>query len=94
MPTRALNAVVSRRIDVAPGLMVLSVAPENWKADFEPGQFAVMGLPREAPRTPFSDPEPPSDRPDQLIRRAYSIASPSLPGHHLEFFVTLVRSES
>lgn len=88
-----LNAVVSQRIDVAPGLMVLHIAPDGGAVPtFEPGQFAVVGLPASAPRTPLSDPEPPREGPDKLIRRAYSIASPSLPGHHLELFVTLVRS--
>ncbi len=88
-----LNAVVSQRIDVAPGLMVLHVAPDAGALpSFEPGQFAVVGLPASAPRTPLSDPEEPRQGPDKMIRRAYSIASPSLPGHHLELFVTLVRS--
>jgi len=88
-----LNAVVSQRIDVAPGLMVLHVAPDQGVLpEFEPGQFAVVGLPATAPRTPLSDPEEPRQGPDRLIRRAYSIASPSLPGHHLELFLTLVRS--
>jgi ferredoxin--NADP+ reductase len=88
-----LNAVVSQRIDVAPGLMVLHVAPDAGAVPtFEPGQFAVVGLPASAPRTPLSDPEEPRQGPDKMIRRAYSIASPSLPGHHLELFVTLVRS--
>jgi ferredoxin--NADP+ reductase len=92
MPTQ-LNAVVSQRIDVASGLMVLHVAPDSGEVTpFEPGQFAVIGLPANAPRTPFSDPGEPVENPDRLIRRAYSIASPSLPGHHLEFFITLVRS--
>ena len=89
----SLNAVVSQRIDVAPGLMMLHVAPDAGALPpFEPGQFAVVGLPASAPRTPLSDPEPPRDGPERLIRRAYSIASPSLPDHHLELFVTLVRS--
>jgi len=88
-----LNAVVSQRIDVAPGLMVLHIAPLAGDLPvFEPGQFAVVGLPGSAPRTPLSDPEEAPADPDKLIRRAYSIASPSLPGHHLELFVTLVRS--
>ena len=88
-----LNAVVSQRVDVAPGLMVLQIAPDSGRLpDFQPGQFAVVGLPASAPRTPLSDPEEPRQGPDKLIRRAYSIASPSLPGHHLELFVTLVRS--
>jgi ferredoxin--NADP+ reductase len=88
----ALNAVVSHRIDLAPGLMVLQVVPDGGLPAFEPGQFAVVGLPAGAPRTPLSDPEEPGGDPDRLIRRAYSVASASLPGHHLEFFVTLVRS--
>lgn len=88
-----LNAVVSQRMDVAPGLMVLQIAPDAGAVpSFEPGQFAVIGLPASAPRTPLSDPEAPRQGPDKMIKRAYSIASPSLPGHHLELFITLVRS--
>ena len=88
-----MNATVSQRIDVAPGLMVLHIVPDSGAVQsFEPGQFAVIGLPHGAPRTPLSDPEEPGPQPDKMIRRAYSIASPSLPGHHLELFITLVRS--
>jgi ferredoxin--NADP+ reductase len=92
MPPVQLNAVISQRIDVAPGLMVLHIVPDKGVPAFEPGQFAVVGLPAGAPRTPMSDPEEPPADPEKLIRRAYSLASPSLPGHHLELFVTLVRS--
>lgn len=92
MGSGSLNAVVSQRIDVAPGLMVLQVVPDAGLPAFEPGQFAVVGLPAGAPRTALSDPEEPPPDPDRLIRRAYSVASASLPGHPLEFFVTLVRS--
>jgi ferredoxin/flavodoxin---NADP+ reductase len=88
-----LNAVVTQRIDLAPGLMVLRIAPESGPLPtFKSGQFAVVGLPASAPRSPLADPEEPGADPDRFIRRAYSIASPSLPGEHLELFVTLVRS--
>jgi ferredoxin--NADP+ reductase len=88
-----LNAVVTQRIDLAPGLMVLRIAPELGPVPtFRPGQFAVVGLPASAPRSPLADPEEPGADPERLIRRAYSIASPSLPGEHLELFLTLVRS--
>jgi ferredoxin--NADP+ reductase len=88
-----LNAVVTQRIDLAPGLMVLRIAPEAGPVPvFQPGQFAVVGLPASAPRTPLADPEEAGGDPGRFIRRAYSIASPSLPGEHLELFVTLVRS--
>jgi ferredoxin--NADP+ reductase len=93
MPAPELNAVVTQRIEVAPGLIILRVAPDGWNLPpFEPGQFAVIGLPRSAPRVPLSDPEEPADGPQKLIRRAYSIASGSLDREYLEFFVTLVRS--
>jgi ferredoxin--NADP+ reductase len=88
-----LNAVVTQRIDLAPGLMVLRITPEKGPVPvFQSGQFAVVGLPASAPRTPMADPEEPGADPGRFIRRAYSIASPSLPGEHLELFVTLVRS--
>jgi ferredoxin/flavodoxin---NADP+ reductase len=88
-----LNAVVTQRIDLAPGLMVLRITPETGPVPvFQPGQFAVVGLPASAPRTPLADPEEAGGDPGRFIRRAYSIASPSLPGEHLELFVTLVRS--
>jgi ferredoxin--NADP+ reductase len=88
-----LNAVVTQRIDLAPGLMVLRITPEAGPVPtFQPGQFAVVGLPASAPRSPLADPEEPGADPERFIRRAYSLASPSLPGEHLELFVTLVRS--
>jgi ferredoxin--NADP+ reductase len=88
-----LNAVVTQRIDLAPGLMVLRIAPESGPMPtFLPGQFAVVGLPASAPRSPMADRDEPNPDPERFIRRAYSIASPSLPGEHLELFLTLVRS--
>lgn len=87
------NAVLTQRIEVAPGLCILRIAPEGWKLpDFTPGQFAVIGLPAGAPRVPLSDPEEPPVDPGRLIRRAYSIASSSLSREYLELFVTLVTS--
>ena len=86
------NAVLTQRIEVAPGLAIFRVAPVGWTLPpFTPGQFAVLGLPASAPRTPFSDPEEPGD-PARIIRRAYSIASSSLAREHLEVYVNLVRS--
>jgi ferredoxin--NADP+ reductase len=87
-----LNAVLTQRIEVAPGLVILRIAPDGWSLPhFLPGQFAVIGLPARAPRVKLSDPEEPGD-PDRMIRRAYSIASSSLAREYLELFVTLVRS--
>lgn len=88
-----LNAVVQQRYEVAPGLMVIRVVPDGWDLpEFTPGQFAVLGLPPEAPRCGGSDPEEDEPKPGKLIRRAYSIASSSVAREYLELYITLVRS--
>jgi ferredoxin--NADP+ reductase len=92
-PHPQLNAIVTQRIEVAPGLVILRVSPDGWELpDFAAGQFAVLGLPESAPRVALCDPEEPTATPDRLIRRAYSIASSSLEKGYLEFYVTLVHS--
>ena len=94
----ALNAVVTHRIEVASGLIILRVAPDGWELPvWEPGQFTVLGLPASAPRTMLSDPEPITTdsggaSTDKLIRRAYSIASTPAEAGYLEFYITLVQS--
>jgi ferredoxin--NADP+ reductase len=91
----ACNAVVTQREEVAPGLMIVRVAPVGWELPaFKPGQFAVLGLPVEAPRHPLADPEEQAAKPGAMIRRAYSIASSSRHGEYLEFFLNFVRSGS
>lgn len=88
-----LNAIVTQRIDFAPGLMILRVAPDGWTLpDFKPGQFSVLGLPASAPRSSESDTENPAPAPDSFIRRAYSIASASHEKEYIEFYIAEVRS--
>jgi ferredoxin--NADP+ reductase len=93
LPAQEVNAVTALRIEISPWLIILRVVPRGWTLpDFEPGQFAVLGLPGSAPRHPLSDPEdtpPPSDK---LIRRAYSIASSSVHQEYMEFYLALVGS--
>jgi ferredoxin--NADP+ reductase len=88
-----LNAIITQRIDFAPGLMVLRVAPDGWELpQFTAGQFSVLGLPASAPRSSDSDGEDPVSAPGTFIRRAYSIASSSLEREYLEFYIVQVRS--
>jgi ferredoxin--NADP+ reductase len=88
-----LNAVITQRIEVAPGLMVIRVVPDGWELpEFAPGQFAVLGLPPEAGRSGLADTEDEPVKPGRLIRRAYSIASSSKARTYLEFYITLVHS--
>lgn len=88
-----LNAVVTLKTELGPRLMILRVAPSGWALpDFEPGQFAILGLPGSAPRCALSEPElAPADE-HKLIRRAYSIASSSSMHEYLEFYINLVTS--
>ncbi len=87
------NAVVSQRIEVAPGLAVLRVVPDGWELPaFTPGQFAVIGLPGDAPRCEGAEVEDEPPPPDKLLRRAYSIASSSLERQYIEFYIALVPS--
>jgi ferredoxin/flavodoxin---NADP+ reductase len=86
------NATVIGREDIHPQLTVMRVRPDEKLFDFKPGQFAVLGLPGRAPRVASAETESPMPPPDQLIRRAYSIASASVERRYVEFFVTLINS--
>ena len=87
-----LNAIVTQRQDLAPGLMIMRVAPLGWEfPPFKPGQFAVLGMPPEAPRSATSLPEEVPEKP-AFIRRAYSIASSSRDKEFLEFYVVEVQT--
>jgi ferredoxin--NADP+ reductase len=88
-----LNAIVTQRFDIGRGLMILRVAPDGWDLPpFTPGQFAVLGLPASAPRSPGGEPEDPPTPPDAFLRRAYSIASSSRDRQFLEFYLVEVPS--
>ncbi len=91
---RELNAIVGEITQVTSEALILRVIPEGWELDeYHPGQFVVLGLPLSAPRIELSDPgdENPED-PEQIVIRAYSIASSSRQKQYLEFYISLVRS--
>jgi len=91
MPTPPLNARVTAKKELSPRMMIMRVAAHDWQMpEFEPGQFAVLGLPGSAPRCALSEPENPVADPEKLIRRAYSVASSSMTREYMEFYVNLV----
>jgi len=93
MADNKLNAVVQKRIEVAPGLIILRVEPVGWELpEFKAGQYAVLGLPGSAGRTELSDPEEKIPDAEKIIKRPYSIASSSMEKKYLELYVTLIRS--
>jgi ferredoxin--NADP+ reductase len=86
-----LNAVVALKDELTPRLMIMRVVPDGWDLPhFTAGQYVVLGLPPTAPRCDLSVPEPKRPSPDHLIRRAYSIASSSLTGEYMDFYIRLV----
>jgi ferredoxin--NADP+ reductase len=92
-PAPKLNATVVLKQDLSPRYMILRVASVGWQLpDFIPGQFAVLGLPGSAPRCSLATPEPEPPASNELIRRAYSIASSSMINEYMDFYVGLVSS--
>jgi len=90
-----LNAVVSQKVEIAPGLIILRIIPDGWPLpDFSAGQFTVIGLPGLAPRFQYSEPDSETPDQDKLIRRAYSISSSSKEKEYIEFYIRLVSSGS
>lgn len=95
MASRELNAIVSQRIEVTPGLIKLRIIPDGWELpDFTPGQYGLLGLPGAASRHPLADAEINPPDPEKMILRAYSVTSSSLAKEYLEFYIGLLRSGS
>jgi ferredoxin--NADP+ reductase len=44
------NATVSGRVEIAPGLVILRVAPDNLPFEFKAGQYVVLGVKASVPR--------------------------------------------
>ncbi|VAW05577.1 Ferredoxin--NADP(+) reductase [hydrothermal vent metagenome] len=86
-----LNAVVTQKDELTPRLMILRVEPDGWESpSFEAGQYVLLGLPPTVKRCVLSVEEETQPRPDHLLRRAYSIASSSLNGEYMDFYIRLV----
>ncbi len=88
---KELNAVVTQKVEIAPGLAIFRVVPDGWSlSDFAPGQFAAVGLPESAPRCAAAEPEANPEPEGTMIQRAYSIASSPSSKEHLDLYVILV----
>jgi ferredoxin--NADP+ reductase len=91
LATDGLNAVITRRVDLAPGLWIIHVAPDGWKlSDFQAGQYTTLGLPGTVTRKSTKEAKKTLGNPRKLIKRAYSIASSPIERYHLEFYLVLV----
>lgn len=85
MSTDPCNAKIVHRHDINPELSLFRIAPDSGPiAEFHPGQFATLGLPK-----PLEPGEAPAAKP-KYVRRAYSIASSPKIRDYLEFFIVRV----
>ncbi len=92
MAPQQLNATIVRREEVGPGLIILGVKPDTELFTFEPGQYATLGLPGNAPRHADAKADRAAEAlaGDKLVKRAYSIASPSSQRDSVEFYLNMV----
>jgi len=89
MPKDIHNATLVERIDLHESLALFRVKYNDHEVpDFQPGQFATLGLPDATPPDPDKPVRP--GRGPKLIRRAYSIASPATQKDTLEFYIVRV----
>jgi len=54
------NATVVSRVEVAPGLIILRIAPDKLPFEFKSGQYVVLGMKASEPRIEEFEGEPPS----------------------------------
>ena len=89
--TQNLNAVIGQKEELTPRQIILRVLADGWGLPhFEAGQYTLLGLPPTAPRCRLSSPEPDPPEPEKMIIRPYSMASSSLTGEYMDFYVSLV----
>ena len=99
---RHYNAVVKSLVRVHDELMILRVEPDGPSLQFEPGQYAILGLGYWERRISGTQSEALAPRlRSQLAKRAYSLCSPLIDDcgqpidvtgeRTLEFYVALVR---
>jgi ferredoxin--NADP+ reductase len=61
------NATVASRVEVAPGLIIMRVVPDNLPFQFKSGQYVVLGLKASEPRIDEAEPEVPSVLPTGAV---------------------------
>ena len=86
------NATVIGKIMITPDIMVLRVNTDTQRAEFESGQYTVIGLYGSERRSPNSEAEHKTGKPDKLIQRAYSVASHRAASNQIEFYISQVKT--
>jgi ferredoxin--NADP+ reductase len=66
------NATVVSRVEVAPGLVILRVAPDNLPFEFKSGQYVVLGLKASEPRIDEAEADAPG-----VVAGGLGVAAPA-----------------
>lgn len=89
-----VNSDIINVIKVSPTMKIIRVKPDGWKLPkYKSGQYVVLGLPPEIKRYELATDEFKKTKPNNLIKRAYSIASSSTQDY-VEFYISVVHSGS
>ena len=84
MAAAEYNATVVQRIELAPGLIILGIAPDTLHPEFKAGQYVVLGLKASAPRIDEADTDElayrPADGEVPATGEAAASASGEAPG--------------
>lgn len=85
------NAILLENKILNDYLFVLKIKPDFDVPDFLPGQFTVLGL--QAKERRFGDTKDPKPnlKPDEIIRRSYSIFSSPKQKDSIDFYIALVQ---
>lgn len=84
------NATLVEQVQVAHGLKIVKVKPDEGEFEFKPGQYATLGIMPESPRAQDAPPEAEIPKPGRLIKRPFSISSSADVKDSLEFYVAIV----
>lgn len=85
-----LNATVVKRQNVTDELIIIQVELDGGVPEFSAGQYLALGLFGSAPRPAHFPPETEEQRPDKIIKRAYSIGSSPETRNIVEFYIAIV----
>ncbi len=86
------NATVTGKIMITPDLMILRVRTDTPRNKFVAGQYTHIGALGEESRSPNSIIQIETQKPYELIKRPYSIASANHETSNFEFYISQVKS--
>jgi len=92
MDSSYYNSTVTGKIMLTPDLMILRIRTDEPRAEFNAGQYTTIGLLSNEPRSANSVLPIDQVHDNEMITRAYSIASADHDTSNFEFYISQVKS--